>query len=209
MSTTAGVTTCTSPGILPWSTSGTSAGGASAEPTCMRVAMATCTVGTARATGRNTPGAGPGPASAVLLPSTNSRIRPERWASSASATSIEDSLPTDSAPPTDPAEDFTAAESAVASTVAVVSTAAVGTGAEATGEKCSGRTPMNLWRPLIVAVALLVEADMGFSSSRRLPRRFGITVVLGLALHLLSFVHDLPGAWAQSSQAATEPKRPA
>src|SRR6267142_7253349 len=50
---------------------------------------------------------------------------------------------------------------------------------------------------------------MSFSSSRRVPRRFGITVVLGLVLHLLSFVHDVPGAWAQSSQAATEPKRPA
>jgi len=50
---------------------------------------------------------------------------------------------------------------------------------------------------------------MSFSSSRRMPRRFGITVVLGLALHLLSVVDDVPGAWAQSSQAATEPKRPA
>jgi hypothetical protein len=50
---------------------------------------------------------------------------------------------------------------------------------------------------------------MGLSSSRRLPRRFGIIVVLGLALHSLPFVHDVPGAWAQTSQAATEPKRPA
>src|SRR5712691_1139790 len=50
---------------------------------------------------------------------------------------------------------------------------------------------------------------MGFLSSGLLPRRFGIIVVLGLALHSLSFVHDVPGAWAQSSQAATEPKRPA
>jgi hypothetical protein len=50
---------------------------------------------------------------------------------------------------------------------------------------------------------------MGFLSSGLLPRRFGIIVVLGLALHSLSFVHGVPGAWAQSSQAATEPKRPA
>jgi hypothetical protein len=50
---------------------------------------------------------------------------------------------------------------------------------------------------------------MGFSASVELSRRFGITVVLGLALHSLSFVHDVPRAWAQSSQAATEPKRPA
>src|SRR3989454_3856808 len=49
---------------------------------------------------------------------------------------------------------------------------------------------------------------MGFLALRPLPRRFGITVVLGLALYLLSFVDDVPGAWAQSSQAATEPKRP-
>src|SRR5256712_4743906 len=50
---------------------------------------------------------------------------------------------------------------------------------------------------------------MSLLASVLLPRRFGITVVLGLALHSLSFVHDVPGAWAQSSQAATEPKRPA
>src|SRR3989454_9994256 len=50
---------------------------------------------------------------------------------------------------------------------------------------------------------------MGFLALRPLPRRFGITVVLGLALYLLSFVHDVPGTWAQTSQAATEPKRPA
>jgi len=50
---------------------------------------------------------------------------------------------------------------------------------------------------------------MGFLSSRLMPRRFGLTVVLGLALHSLSSVHDVPGAWAQASQAATEPKRPA
>src|SRR3989454_4396937 len=50
---------------------------------------------------------------------------------------------------------------------------------------------------------------MGSLASVRLPRRFAVTVVLGLALHLLSFVHDVPGAWAQSSPAATEPKRPA
>jgi len=49
---------------------------------------------------------------------------------------------------------------------------------------------------------------MSLLASVLLPRRFGITVVLGLALHLLSFVHDVPRAWAQSSQAATEPKRP-
>src|SRR5712692_1196847 len=50
---------------------------------------------------------------------------------------------------------------------------------------------------------------MSLLASVRLPRRFGIIVVLGLALHSLSFVHGVPGAWAQSSQAATEPKRPA
>src|SRR2546430_8899616 len=50
---------------------------------------------------------------------------------------------------------------------------------------------------------------MGLLSLHQLPRRFGLTVVLGLTLHLLSFVHDVPGAWAQSSQTATEPKRPA
>src|SRR5256712_11122601 len=50
---------------------------------------------------------------------------------------------------------------------------------------------------------------MSLLASVLLPRRFGITVVLGLALHSLSFVHDVPGAWAQTSQAATEPKRPA
>src|SRR6266404_6285519 len=47
------------------------------------------------------------------------------------------------------------------------------------------------------------------SSSRLLARRLGITVALGLALHSLSFVHDVPGVWAQSSQAATAPNRPA
>src|SRR3989442_15287206 len=57
--------------------------------------------------------------------------------------------------------------------------------------------------------AALLEADMGFLASVPLPRRFGITVVLGLALHSLSSVHDVPGAWAQSSQAQTGPKRPA
>src|SRR5712692_7503498 len=72
-----GATTCTSPGITLSVTSGTPEGGASAEPTCMRVATAACTVGTARATGRNTPGAGAGPACAGLRPSTNSGIRPE------------------------------------------------------------------------------------------------------------------------------------
>src|SRR3989442_4169895 len=50
---------------------------------------------------------------------------------------------------------------------------------------------------------------MGFLASVPLPRRFGISVVLCLALHSLSSVHDVPGAWAQSSQAPTEPKRPA
>ena len=49
---------------------------------------------------------------------------------------------------------------------------------------------------------------MSFSSSRRVRRRFAVTVVLGLALHSLSVVDGVPGAWAQSSQAATEPKRP-
>jgi hypothetical protein len=46
---------------------------------------------------------------------------------------------------------------------------------------------------------------MGFLSAL-LPRHFRMTVALGLALHALSFVHHVPGAWAQ---AATEPKRPA
>src|SRR5436853_2636271 len=129
MSTTGGVTTCTSPGILPWSTSGTSAGGASAEPTCMRVTMATCTVGTARATGRNTPGAGIGPASAGLRPSTNSGIRPESWASSAWAVSTGELRPTDSG------ADFIAADALVVSTLGVVFMAAVGpTGEAATVE---------------------------------------------------------------------------
>ena len=50
---------------------------------------------------------------------------------------------------------------------------------------------------------------MGLLSLHQLPRPFGITVVLGLAFHSLFPVHDVPGAWAQSSQAATEPKRPA
>src|SRR3989441_5524705 len=50
---------------------------------------------------------------------------------------------------------------------------------------------------------------MGSLASVRLPRRFAVTVVLGLALHSLSVVYDVPGAWAQSSPAATEPKRPA
>jgi hypothetical protein len=36
-----------------------------------------------------------------------------------------------------------------------------------------------------------------------------LAVIAGVALHVLSFVHDVPGAWAQSSQTATEPKRPA
>src|SRR2546429_9876878 len=50
---------------------------------------------------------------------------------------------------------------------------------------------------------------MGLLSLHQLPRRFGITVVLGLAFHSLFPVHGVPGAWAQSSQAATEPNRPA
>ena len=50
---------------------------------------------------------------------------------------------------------------------------------------------------------------MSLLASVRLSRRFGRTVVVGLALHSLSFAHDVPGAWAQSSQGATEPKRPA
>ena len=39
--------------------------------------------------------------------------------------------------------------------------------------------------------------------------RCGVTVVLGLALYSLFLVGGVPGARAQSSQAATEPKRPA
>ena len=40
-------------------------------------------------------------------------------------------------------------------------------------------------------------------------RRLCLGVIAGVALHSLSLVHDVPRAWAQSSQAATEPKRPA
>src|SRR6266851_3628573 len=36
-----------------------------------------------------------------------------------------------------------------------------------------------------------------------------LAVIAGVALHWLSFVHDVPGAWAQSSQTSIEPKRPA
>jgi hypothetical protein len=50
---------------------------------------------------------------------------------------------------------------------------------------------------------------VGFLSSGLLLRRFGIAIVLGFALHSLSFVRNVPGAWAQSSQAVTEVKRPA
>src|SRR5258705_13890201 len=91
----------------------------------MRVATATCTVGTARATGRNTPGAGAGPTSAGLLPSTNSRIGPESWAGSARAISTEDSV----------LADWEAVSTAAALfTVGAASTAAVGTEAAATVE---------------------------------------------------------------------------
>src|SRR6266481_5376627 len=79
---------------------------------------------------------------------------PESWASSASATSIEDSVPADSQ------EDLTAADSVAVSTVAAVSTAVVGTGAEATGEKCTGRDTMNPWRPLVIAMAFLLGAAL-------------------------------------------------
>src|SRR2546426_10153053 len=76
----------------------------------MRVATAACTVATAMATGRNTPGAGAGPASAGLLRSTTSGIRPERWAGSVWATSTGDSVPTDSG------KDLAAADSLAVST---------------------------------------------------------------------------------------------
>src|SRR5437879_6759328 len=99
----------------------------------MRVATATYTVGTARATGRNTREVEVGLASAGLLPNTNSRIRPERWASNASAPSIGDSGPTDSR------EGLTAADSVAVATGAAVSTAEVRTGGEATGVKCRRR----------------------------------------------------------------------
>jgi len=40
-------------------------------------------------------------------------------------------------------------------------------------------------------------------------RRLGLTLIIYLVLHLPFFVHDVPGAWAQSSPDASEPKRPA
>src|SRR5438445_9947053 len=113
---------------------------------------------TARATGMNTPGAGAGLASAGLLPSTNSRIRPESWASSARAISTGDSVPTDSREDL-PAADSLAVSTAVAlSMVGAVSTAAGGTEAAATGEPPAGQgtggIPMSSWRSLIVTAAL-------------------------------------------------------
>jgi Alginate export len=49
---------------------------------------------------------------------------------------------------------------------------------------------------------------MGCASSARRPGLVGM-VVLGLALQTVSLVYDVPGAWAQSRSAATEPNRPA
>src|SRR5258708_35770645 len=57
---------------------------------------------------------------------------PESWASSASATSIEDSVPADSQ------EDLTAADSVAVSTVAAVSTAVGGRGGGGTGGEGAG-----------------------------------------------------------------------
>ena len=49
---------------------------------------------------------------------------------------------------------------------------------------------------------------MRFASSVRPPGGVSIAV-LGLALQTVSLVYDVPGTWAQSSSAATEPNRPA
>src|SRR6266403_1876949 len=49
---------------------------------------------------------------------------------------------------------------------------------------------------------------MRLFSPAPLPR-LGLVLVMSVALLLPSFVHDAPRAWAQSSQVATEPKRPA
>src|SRR5712664_2384065 len=50
---------------------------------------------------------------------------------------------------------------------------------------------------------------MSLLASVGLPRRFGITVVLGLAPPSLSLIHSVPLAWAQAGQPSSEPKRPA
>jgi hypothetical protein len=46
-------------------------------------------------------------------------------------------------------------------------------------------------------------------SPARSVRRLWLVVIAGVALHVLSSVPGVPRAWAQSPQAATEPKRPA
>src|SRR5713101_4115697 len=119
----------------------------------MRVATAACTVGTPRATGRNTPAAGGGPASAGLPLSTSSGIRQESWASSASATSTGDSVPTDSG------EDLMAADSVAVSTAVALSTVAAAT-VEPVAAQGTGGIPMSSWRSLIVAVTLLLGAAL-------------------------------------------------
>ena len=43
---------------------------------------------------------------------------------------------------------------------------------------------------------------MGLLSLHQLRRRFGITVVLGLAFHSLFPVHDVPGAWERTVEKA-------
>src|SRR2546422_9586370 len=51
----------------------------------------------------------------------------------------------------------------------------------------------------------LLETDMG---SFPLPCRFGVAVLMSMALQALAFAHGVLPAWAQASQAASEPKRP-
>src|SRR3989454_1869507 len=51
----------------------------------------------------------------------------------------------------------------------------------------------------------LLETDMG---SFPLPRRFSVAVLMSMALQALAFAHGVLPAWAQASQAASEPKRP-
>ena len=50
---------------------------------------------------------------------------------------------------------------------------------------------------------------MNTSCPARPPRRLGVALIICLALQALSFVHDVPGARAQSSPDASEPKPPA
>src|SRR5207245_11135157 len=131
----------------------TSEVGASAEATYMRVATATCTVGTLGATGRNTTEAGIGAAPAGLRPSTSGRIRPERWASSASVTSTGDSVPAESR------EDFTAggASTAAAASTGAADTAAAGN-VEPVTPQGTGGIPMKPWRSVFCSITLVHSA---------------------------------------------------